>query len=613
MAEPKRYHRSKVDIQQQLATERMNAETARMRAMQNEQAAGLAAQEAGFVQPGQNVQLASITPGFDVNQGTAAGGMAYQQGVDFGTHIPVQQQMAMGGPQAPAQVGYGQVAPPEELEQVNLEEFYSGYSQLNEIGQYAARVGVDVNNPDPLDPDAMEISRQYHQLYNGLLQQGEALQQGYSATEEAQKRNQLIEAHQGPTQFTDAIDAKKYDADVNALSLDAQEFYTRGAAGEANTMLFGDPNASIYDAAKSYKGRVGAYFYMADQLEAEGRPVEANLIRRKMFDVLGGVYDSTKQQALAIKQEDLARKKKKDDLAARKDYRKGRKTYDSIANLQKKIYELQNHGDIGFIKQHHPDAHYERDAGGSYVVWKDPKSFQEVRINVNDDEALAAQFMADNPKFIDVSLADYQEVKAEYGGYQPKPEENWQVKLNTQGFWDVTRHAQANATADNVRAVKDWLKPWAKFLNVDGKQVTGVAAEADYDSIGTDDIRLTLEDGSYVYYDMNDNENVHALNQVLESVDMNNAASYIKSHPKEFNTENPERFSSDEFDWKKKGLIMKIQRQDAAATIDNEERALNKLKSEYGVESSYTSNPVNTGNASTNNGSSGIDITKIGY
>ena len=321
-----RYYKSKADIQQQLATERMNAETARLRAQQNQQAAALAAQEAGFVQPGQNVQLASITPGFDVNNGTAAGGMAYQQGVDFGTHIPIQQS-AMGGPQAPAQVGYGQMAPPEELEQVNLEQFYAGYSQLNEIGQYAARVGVDVNNPDPLNPDEMEISRQYHQLYNQLLQEGEGLQQGYLATQEAQKKGQLIESHQGPTQFTDAIDAKKYDADVSALSLDAKEFYTRGAAGEANTMLFGDSNATIYDAAKSYKGRVGAYFYMADQLEAEGRPVEANLIRRKMFDVLGGVYDSTKQQKLALDAEELQRKKDKDAYLRKKDYNKGYKKY----------------------------------------------------------------------------------------------------------------------------------------------------------------------------------------------------------------------------------------------------------------------------------------------
>lgn len=583
-----RYFRTQSDIARDLAIKEKNAETARLKYMADQDAL---AQQQGFIRPGQNMKLASMTAGFDAGQGTAAGGLAYQQGIDFGTRIGVPN--ASIQPVAPQQAAYAQVAAPEELEQVNLEEFYGKYSQLNQLGQAAARAGVDINNPDPMDPDSMEIAGQYHTLYNELLSRGEALQQGYKATQKAQEKGQIIEQHQGPTQFTDAFDAKKYDFDVQQLNMKAKEFYTRGALGEANEMLFGGPNASIEDAAKNYSGRVGAYFYQADVLESQGRINEANLIRQKMFDVLGGVYDSTKQQGLALKAEDLKRKKDKDAYLRKKDFNKGYKKYESVANLQKKIFDLQNHGEIGFIKQNHPDATYVTDAGTAYVQFRDNKTGEMVTIDVADDEALAAQFMKDNPKFLDVTLADYQEVKQKFGGYQPTVEENWQIKINTQPMWDIVGEIGTLADAEKTTALAKWLNDnnAADFLSIGDVKVTSILAEPEAETLGSASVIFKLADGDEMRFDTNSTNDMQALDELLQTADRTTVGRVISNNPKKYNQIRPKDDAGNEY-WGNQGLVNKVKRKGTPASLNRQEEVLNKMESEYNLQGSSSSTPA---------------------
>lgn len=601
-----RYFKSSQDVANDLAIRARNAE---LNARKQDFIESQAASQRGYLQPG-NVQLSTITPGFDRNYGSSAGGMAISQGVDFGSNPYVEEAYRFNQPQPFTQASYIQVAPPENLEQLNLDQFYSDYSDLNALGIRAARAGFDVNNPDPMNADQMEVSRQYREKYAQLLATGQALSQGYEAQKTAQEKGYLIEDHQGATQFSDWIDPDRFDKDVSELNAFAQEMYTRGAVSDANNMLFGNRDGDIYSAAQNYSGRVGAYFFKADQLDAQGRDVEADLIRQKMFDVLGPVYDSTKQQKLSLQAQDLARKAKNDEFKRWKAMKGDRNKYDKVANLQEKIWRLQNQGDIGLIKQNHPDARYEPASGTTYLVFT--QEGEEVRIDVNDDVALAAQFMKDNDDFIDVTMADYQEVLNEFGSYTPSADENWQVGINTQGFWSVASKAQQDSSKENVGAVVEYLNQYKGLIDYQGSKVSEIISESDYDTFGTNEIMIKFEDGrDPMYFSMDNSEHVNALDTMLQNVNQNDIANYLKDKPNNDQYYvNPYGYGSDSFDWSTAPLYYKKQLPgQSSAYGGNKGQVYRSLNDSYNIQS-FGGTSRGPSNPSTG---SGIDYTKMGY
>ena len=594
-----RYFRTQQDISRDLAVREQNSRTQALRVAQQEE---MARQRGGFVEPGRGLQLAGITTGFDASTGTGAGGQAYQQGLDFGTNIAIPYGQS-GMMQAPQEAGYDSLNPPEKLEQIGLDEFYEGYSQLNELGQTAAKTGVDVNAPDPSDPDAMEISRQYHQMLNKLKVDGQALTQGYDAQKMFAEKGYGVEQHQGTTEFSDRFEFDRYDKDVAELGTFAKEMFTRGAVGDANTQLFGSPDSDIYEASRTYQGRVGAYFYQADQMEQQGQINEANLIRQKMFDVLGPVYDSTKQQALGIKEQELQRKKDKDAYARKKDFKGAKKKYDVIANLNERIYKLQNHGEIDFIKQHHPDAEYYSDAGTSYVTYsvKSPSGYgaEQVTINVDDNNALAAQFMKDNPKYVDVTMADFQEINQEYGGYQPTPDENYDVAIDTSNFWKNVEAAQKGGLEEDVKSLVDWMNnniPLS-LLDIDGSKVRSITSESDEDVVGSDEIIIKLDDDSEpLRFSVTDTNDMDALDELLKGIDRRGANSYMGQNKDKYKIVNPNKVKEGEDLNFGEGIFYRRQRQSDARDLGSDARNLRKLESEYDVQSNSSSAPVPSSN-----------------
>ena len=615
-----RYSKSAQVVARELAVNEQNARTSAARLAQEQE---ILRQQREFVQPGENVELASATQGFDANQGTSAGGLAYRQGVDFGSQIQIPNQ-GDGLSQAPNQVSYTDAERPEDLQQIDLEGFYNGYSELDEIGRTAARLGVDVRNINPLDPDEKEIGQQYWSKYNQLQARAEELQQGYLAEQKRQEKNQIMEDREPGrgSQFGDAFDAKKYDFDVTALGDFAKDVYTRESLGAANLQLFGSKDGDMYSAFRTGGGRVGQYFMMAQELEDNGQPKEANLVRQKMFDVLGPIYDSTKQQGLALEKEKLDNDKDKFAYAKQKDYKGTKETFDQVANIEERIYKLQNHGELSFIRQSYPDARFEETAGGKFLVYskKNALGFQmeKARINVKDHTALASVFIGSS-KFGDIKLSDYQEVGNTYGDYLPDPDDNWQVAINTKSLWNVAEEAMKDGSVENVTAVKEWIKPYMSMLEVGGKRVTHLTLD-DAGIWGSGDTGLVFnfDTGDPIRLDFDNKDDMVLLDNMVKSINHEDAVSYMNDkgwavfeegkraeEPKEGELQTWYK-TDEEGNTYREGAPFYKRKRDGDSEEGNRERRAERVKSRTEFESSSSSAPVSTPVKN----KSGFDINK---
>jgi len=519
MAKRKEAFTRKDKKSQELEIQRKRAEISERRLDQSQDDQEFVSPESG------RYAMASQTPGFTTSEGTNAGGLAYNQGHDFGTNVSVPyEDDRIGGLQRGSDVSYGKFVPQENLEQYRLKDFYGDVSKLNTLGEKLAAADIDINDPNFMDEDEMEMVRQWNDLYNDILERQNNLRTGYEARKSHQEKGQRTESHQGTTGFDDFYKDDMFDKDVSELNRFAKETYSRNSQREANSILFG-PGGTLESAMQNRSGRVGEQFAVADALERSGKTGQANLLRRKMLDVLGSTYNSVKQQELGLKREELERKKLKDanDLDLKRKSKSSK--YKSAEDLEKKIFQIRHHGNIGLIRQVKPDARYENIDGVQHITYTEGLPPQKVVMNIDDDEEIIQLL---DPKKTGVTLEEFQEVRAERGPYIPSEEEDKTIKVDFDRL--------DNLWNDNIdpKEIKGYLEEVSEYLIDKRGNKISISDEGSFDSgldglIDPDNTIVVHKDGKEeARFEVRNQEGIDGLKNYLKNnIDISKSANKV--------------------------------------------------------------------------------------
>lgn len=180
--------RSDEQVNRDLAIREISASTQAQRARLAEQELEMQSEnQSGFYMPNENNVLAKTSGILDASMGTAAGGDAFYQGVDYGSPQSATPYNFDGGTndlQTPnAAIDPEMLEYEQELQNVegHTDVYYENVKKLNELSQFAASNGINIKSPDPMNDDQRNLSNHYNQMLKETMHLADRLKQGFKA------------------------------------------------------------------------------------------------------------------------------------------------------------------------------------------------------------------------------------------------------------------------------------------------------------------------------------------------------------------------------------------------------------------------------------------------
>lgn len=505
---PDRYYKSQQDVQADIETRRMNAENMAARAAQEQYAQQ---QANSFVAPTGLVSTAQQMGGFGANYGTGAGGNAYIMGVDYGANVTppdvLNEKMRYG-----VQPGEN----PMYQEEKNLEnvdnltpQYYDNVSQLHKLSSFAARNGFNITSPDPMDKNQMVFYKQYKDLLGQTKYMASQLNEGYRAQEMRAKN---------PNEYRSVV------------GTGAGEYRSTQMQDLSGTDLhpviheFNSTMQPVYYDTKSYKSKVAEadalkqqFYQMSVMAQQNGDMQSAMKWAEQMKAIETPVYDPSKNLDRGLEQQKIndARNKKP---ASR--YSNGVSEGD-IGSLKELIFRMREHGDTGVISQDLPGANVTDVGGNRYLEYipKGSMTNEPVRINLDNEEAVANAIIENNPKFAKMTVGDIQEFEKDHPNWAPPKDINFRVNKSMDNLDKlITNFNDDKISVDDV--VKE-ISPILKLGKVGTAKIVDVKPSSDL--IGSsDNVTVTLDDGSEVDYDLGGWFDASSdLKKIIDSVPIN--------------------------------------------------------------------------------------------
>lgn len=185
-------------------------------------------------------------------------------------------------------------------------QYYDAIQQLNQDAIQMRYYGIDVTNPDPTDREAVAAAQAWHDKYNVVRKMAEELkttrsieEARWSAAQQGNINTPLPEDGRNLT-YRDMEDLTRVDnilTTIDKFTGDSPNYYT-----EEQVSAYNQQKQLVYDDAMQ----------QADELEANGRMKEADLLRGRANAMLGAFEDVGAQVDDAIARQ-RADDKKKDE------------------------------------------------------------------------------------------------------------------------------------------------------------------------------------------------------------------------------------------------------------------------------------------------------------
>jgi hypothetical protein len=311
MADEWKKSQDKTAVYDDLAIRRLNAENARrkLELLEQQQYEEMAAQ--GFISPEKGVQLASMTQGFDANTGTNAGGLAFDQGVDFGANVYVPHnevptyQPQVSDPTVQSTYDIPELKEMQYFSPEKHEQMFKDRSNLISMAQQMAAAGVDIEKPDWENPDAVYMIKKFRDAENRFKSEYSQRQMGYEAEKSLIEKGRRLEApgNMG-TEFTtmrQSYDPTLVNDAIDDFNLSFKEYNDKPLTDARRSDLLGGAK-DLGEAIDNGTGRVGRWFKgKVERLSKNGlRANEIADLKAEVMRVGLPGYDPTKDKDRAL-------------------------------------------------------------------------------------------------------------------------------------------------------------------------------------------------------------------------------------------------------------------------------------------------------------------------